>query len=180
MGHSPEQDNEVITIEGSFQERDYWHATRHLRNRTPRIRFAYSFFILMPWVVILYSYFNEPEKWTTALFAVPLVVYLIGFILMPQIDRALFHRQLSSNPSAFGFHSYVFSHDGMNLAGSLSNANLSWDAIVKASESKDALFFYTGSHTAHFLPKRFISSAAEDTRLRAMIKNKLGKRSNVS
>src|SRR5438105_1313245 len=114
MGRSSsEENNEAVKIEGSFQERDYWHATRYLRNRTPRVRMVYSFLILMPWVVILYSYFNEPEKWTAALFAVPLVVYLIAFVLMPQIDRALLHRQLFSNPSAFGFHSYVISPDGV-------------------------------------------------------------------
>ena len=138
---APQSDKDTVTAEGVFQERDYWSATRYLRNRMLRTRFVYVFFLGMPWVVLAYAYLNEPKRWTPVLFVIPFCIYLIVFAVLPLIDRMLLRRQLSSNPSAFASQLYTFSKDGISLTGSLTNATLKWEAIIKASESGDTFFF---------------------------------------
>jgi hypothetical protein len=171
---------ETVTVEGSFQPRDYWRANRYGQNRSPRIWLVRAFLLAMPWLILVYQYRSDPDNWTWWVLLVPLFVGGVVLFIMPLIDRAFLERRIQSIPAAFSPQSYAFSDAGMEIDGQNKHVELRWGAIIKAVESSQDFFFFVGSSMAHFIPKRFLSSAKQEAQLRKILRRNLGEKAALA
>jgi hypothetical protein len=73
-----------------------------------------------------------------------------------------------------------FTEEGVEITGPNSHTQVKWNAFIEARETSDQLLLYPQESMAHLIPKRFISSPADLSVLREVIrthiaKSKLGK-----
>ena len=131
------------------------------------------FLLVIPWLIIIVQYKQDPENWTWWVLLVPLVFLLVVLFIVPLIDRVFHERRIQSVPSAFSPQTYAFSDAGIEIVGENKQVKLNWSAIVKASESSSDFFLFVGSNIAHFVPKRFLAESGQETKLRDILRRNL-------
>lgn len=97
-----------------------------------------------------------------------LFVFLIRFSQHKGVSK-----QLKGVPAANEPYVFTFADEGISIAGRLSDANIKWEAILRAHESKTDFLFYTTKRFAQFLPKRAFANDDTASELRAMLNQKI-------
>jgi|KBSSwiStaDraftv2_1062776.scaffolds.fasta_scaffold1341000_1 hypothetical protein len=74
---------------------------------------------------------------------------------------------------------YLFSADGYTVRDAKSSADMDWDAIVRAAESKDSFHLFFHKSFFHTIPKRCFENSQDIESLRTLLKASLGAKATV-
>jgi hypothetical protein len=74
---------------------------------------------------------------------------------------------------------YAFSPHGYYVRDAKSSADISWDTILRAAESKYSFHLFFGRSAFHTIPKRCFRRADDIVRLRDLLKRSLGTKATV-
>jgi YcxB-like protein len=141
--------------------------------------FAYAFFVGVPTLCFIAAFILG---WDLArrggAFDLPGWALLLGgyafmFVFMPLLHMFQLWSASRRNRTLLGIQHQALTAEGFSTSGDAFNANLKWDAIHKAIETKHFFFLYVSSRAAYFIPKAHISSASEVDRLRNVLRTYL-------
>jgi hypothetical protein len=164
---------EIDLKESDLQRANFWFSLTSWSNRVMLI-FMPIVGLLLFWRVDFSTIFETP------LAAIGSVV-LLGFPILYYTTLWLQAKRGFRNLQTFQTKvCYSFSSEGYKVNDLKTSADVSWDAILRAAESKHSfnLFF----HRSHFhtIPKRCFKHPEDIVRLRALLKQTLGARATVS
>jgi len=75
---------------------------------------------------------------------------------------------------------YSFSPDGYTVRDIKSSANIDWDTILRAAESKHSFHLFFNKSFFHTIPKRCFKQADDIVRLRDLLKRSLGSKATLA
>ena len=75
---------------------------------------------------------------------------------------------------------YSFSSDGYTVRDIKSSADIDWDTILRAAESKHSFHLFFHKSFFHTIPKRCFKQPDDIVRLRDLLKRSLGAKATVS
>jgi hypothetical protein len=75
---------------------------------------------------------------------------------------------------------YLFSPNGYTVRDAKSSADMAWDAILRAAESKHSFHLFFHKSFFHTIPKRCFKRPEDIVRLRSLLKHALGTKATVS
>jgi hypothetical protein len=141
-----------ITIQ--IKEKDYIHyAMMHIRKwRSVYYHIVLFGICLLGGSIVLINSADKPlgfERITAiVLFSLTvfyiLVIILTYFKLKSEYKSNLYFRELST---------YRFNEEGFSVATSISNANISWNSVVKIKQSPKIIALYISNSQAYLFPK---------------------------
>ena len=167
----------MIAVEVTYTEADYLRVIRFTTNRQTK---TFTIMLVLGTVILaLLVYRANPDGFHW--WAIPAIAGLLFlfFYLVRFMQRFNVGRQLKSVPGINEPYVFTFSEEGIAIVGRLSNANIKWEAIVKARESKSDFLFYTTKRFAQFLPKRAFVNSEDMNNLRVLLSESLGKRAQL-
>jgi hypothetical protein len=87
---------------------------------------------------------------------------VMGFVIVPWLNRWGIRRQLRSNPMLGGTQSFALRDDGLAMETRAGSAHVRWGAILRVVESPRHFLFYYTPQCAYFLPRASIPASEID------------------
>jgi len=84
---------------------------------------------------------------------------VIGFVVVPWLNRWGVRRQMRSNPMLGGTQSLSLATDGLAMENRAGSSNVRWEAILHVVETPKHFLFYYTPHCAYYLPRASIPSS---------------------
>jgi hypothetical protein len=83
---------------------------------------------------------------------------LVGFVLVPWINRWALKRRLRSNPLLCGEQSIEFTEEGIAFETEAGSSITRWAALIRVVETRRHFLFYIHSGGAYFLPHAVVGA----------------------
>jgi hypothetical protein len=170
--------SETLVVDVDLKESDLQRASFWFRLGKWSTRLLLALLLLFGVLLLsqvgLSTVFQNP---TTATVFVVLVVFpvLYPVIIWFQTKRGFANLQDFQTKIQ-----YVFSSSGYRVSDTKSSADIDWDTIVRAAESKHSFHLFFHRSLFHTIPKRCFNHSGDVERLRAILKQALGTKATVS
>jgi YcxB-like protein len=169
--------SETLVVDVDLQEWDLQRASLWFRLGKWSTRLLLVFLLLVGLLLLsrvdLSTIFQNPPGAT-------LVIVLILFpVLYPVI---IWFQTKRGFRNLQGFQTkiqYAFSPAGYKVSDVKSSSDIDWDTILRAAESKHSFHLFFHRSLFHTIPKRCFKRSEDITRLRALLKKKLGTKAAV-
>ena len=169
--------NESLVVDVDLKESDLQRANFWFRLRwSTRILLVFlplmGLFLLTR--VDLSTIFQNPIA------ATALIVLIVFPVLYPVL---IWYQTKRGFGNLQGFQTkiqYSFSSDGYTVRDIKSSADMDWDAILRAAESKHSFHLFFHKSFFHTIPKRCFKQPDDIVRLRDLLKRSLGAKATVS
>ena len=90
-------------------------------------------------------------------------VPLIGFVVVPWLNRWGVRRQLRSNPMLGGAQSFALGSDGLAMENRAGSSRVHWETILRVVETPKHFLFYYTPQCAYYLPRASIPVSEIET-----------------
>jgi len=175
---------EPVTIS---YESDFWtqyRATRAVVSRTLGTVLGYTFFVGVPLLTLIAMGLTDYDLTSPAAFGLPAWTILPAGLFFMVVFLPLVHAlnvwsYRRRNRSVAGKHIVTLADEGIAVKGESFETRLKWDAILKASETKEFFLLYIAPRWAHFIPKVAVGPAVNLNAVRSLLQDKLGARSRL-
>ena len=166
-----------ITVTFQTSAREQVRAARGLIARQKAGWFLYALFLGFPVVLSVYVAFFDPDPrpwnwWFIVGLGIFGGLYLYLFPWIPVLTVR------KGQPSIDGPHAMNLNDGGVQVVSPHSRFELGWEAVVKALETAEFFFIYTGKNVAQMLPKRVLTPDAL-MQVRALLRSRLGRRAHL-
>jgi len=169
--------NESLVVDVDLKESDLQRANFWFRLRwSTRILLVFlplmGLFLLTR--VDLSTIFQNPIA------ATALIVLIVFPVLYPVL---IWYQTKRGFGNLQGFQTkiqYSFSSDGYTVRDIKSSADIDWDTILRAAESKHSFHLFFHKSFFHTIPKRCFKQPDDIVRLRDLLKRSLGAKATVS
>ena len=169
--------NEPLIVDVNLKESDLQRASFWFRLRWST-RILLGFLLLMGLFLLtrvdLSTIFQNPPA-ATALIVLIVIPVLYPVLIWYQTKRGFGNLQ--------GFQTkiqYSFSPAGYTVRDIKSSADIDWDTILRAAESKHSFHLFFHKSFFHTIPKRCFKQPDDIVRLRGLLKRSLGAKATVS
>lgn len=164
---------EVDLRESDLQRANFWFGLKSWPNRLSLVVMPIAGLLLL-WRFQFSTIFQQPLAATG-------VVVLLGFPIFYVASIWLRTRSGYGNLQRFQTKiEYSFSPNGYSVRDMKSSADIDWDTILRAAESKHSFHLFFHSSAFHTIPKRCFKQPNDIARLRTLLKEKLGTKAIVS
>ena len=80
------------------------------------------------------------------------LIPLIGYVLLPLLNKWMTEKTLRANPSFAGAHEVALTSEGISMTSPAATALIRWTAFLRIVEGREYFLFYILTNRAHFLP----------------------------
>ncbi len=142
-----------------------WHHSRNSKaaNRTYKL--------LSAWGILLCLYIASASiEWSVSS---RIIFFLIAsafwLFIYPLFRRKAVERQArrlyseGKNRDVIGNHIFAIDKDGVTEISDVAESHIAWSGIERIEENDEYVFLYTGSLSAHIIPKRAFLSKGEES-----------------
>jgi hypothetical protein len=170
--------NEPLTVDVDLQESDlqranFWFGLKSWSNRLMLLVMPIGGLLLL-WKVQFSTVLQQPLVGTG-------VVVLLGFPIFYSAMIWLRTKRGFGNLKSFQTKiEYSFSPDCYTVRDTKSSAEIDWDTILRAAESKHSFHLFFHRSQFHTIPKRCFKHPNDIARLRVLLKQTLGTKATVS
>ena len=164
---------DVDLKESDLQRANFWF---RLGNGPARLYIA---ILLVAGLLILWR-FGTANVFDNPPIATVIVVALIMPVLYPLL---IWYQTKRGFANLQGFQrtiQYSFSSDGYSVRDAKSSADINWDVILRAAESKHSFNLFFHKSLFHTIPKRCFKHPDDIVRLRDFLKHSLGTKAAVA
>lgn len=169
--------NELLIVDVDLKESDLQRANFWFRLRWST-RILLVFFFVMGLILLtrvdLSTIFESPPA-ATALIVLIVIPVIYPMVIWYQTKRGFGNLQ--------GFQTrieYSFSSGGYTVRDTKSSADVDWDTIVRAAESKHSFHLFFHKSLFHTIPKRCFKQPDDIVRLRDLLKRSLGTKATIT
>jgi hypothetical protein len=161
-----------------------YRATRVLTHKLWTTWTIYIFFIGGPSVILIIALLKGIDLSKPGVLGLPGWEVLLGgpafvFIFLPLGQMFQIWSIGRRNRTATGMQKQSFTPDGFSTSGDAFEVNLKWDAINKATETKDFFFLHYSARGAYYVPKARISTIEDMSKLRRILHANLKDRARL-
>ena len=172
------ESNESVIVDVDLKESDlqranFWFGLKTWSNRL--------MLIVMPLAGLLLLLKADLSTLPLRPLAATGVVIFLGF--PPFYLAMIWFRTKRGFRSLQGFQTkiqYSFSPDGYTVRDIKSSANIDWDTILRAAESKHSFHLFFHKSFFHTIPKRCFKQPDDIVRLRDLLKRSLGSKATLA
>jgi hypothetical protein len=170
--------NEPLTVDVDLKESDlqranFWFGLKSWSNRLMLVVMPIGGLLLL-WKVQFSTILQQPVVATGAVVLLSFPVFYFAMIWL-RTKRGFGNLQTFQTKIE-----YSFSPDGYGARDSKSAAEIDWETIVRAAESKHSFHLFFHPSLFHTIPKRCFKQPGDVARLRALLKRRLGTKATVS
>ena len=123
-------------------------------------------------VWFVYSRFSSHGHWEWSWLNVGGALFL--FVLVPYALFVLpyfaIRKHIRREPNLAGPFIYVFSEAGVDISTPRSQDHVSWETVIRVSETSTWFFLYPQTYPTQTIPKRFLTNADELAKLRTLVR----------
>ena len=172
------ESNETLSVEVDLKESDlqranFWFGLQRGSNRLMLVVMPIAGLMLL-WRIQFSTIFQQPLAATG-------VVVLLGFPIFYLAMIWLNTKRGFGNLKNFQTRvEYSFSRNGYTIRDKKSSAEIDWDTILHAAESKSSFHLFFHRSLFHTVPKRCFKQPNDIARLRELLKQTLGTKASVS
>lgn len=165
------ESNELLVVDVDLKESDLQRANFWFRLGSWSTRFLLIlmpvFGLLLLWRIGIATLLESPP-------AAVLLVFIIFPLLYPLIIWFQTKRGFANLKDFQTNIQYVFSPHGYKVSDLKSSADIDWDTILRAAESKHSFHLFFHKSLFHTVPKRCFKDPQDINLLRAMLRTALG------
>ena len=169
--------NEPLIVNVDLKESDLQRANFWFRLRWST-RILLVFLPLMG--LFLLTRVDLPTIFQNPIAATALIILIVFPVLYPVL---IWYQTKRGFGNLRGFQTkiqYSFSPEGYTVHDIKSSANVDWDTILRAAESKHSFHLFFHKSFFHTIPKRCFKQPDDIVRLRDLLKRSLGAKATVS
>lgn len=104
---------------------------------------------------------------------------VIGLLALVMVGMAranpLLAWQVGRDPTHYVEQTWQFSDEGVHFKSEHADSQNTWGTFVKAREDEKFYFLFLNKQIYNVIPKRAVASAADETRLRDLLRRKIAK-----
>ena len=132
--------------------------------------------------LLLFSIVQPVPEWQRFFVIVGLLMVCLppaAWLWWRLLAKMMAKRMFENNLYVRKPQTYSFEDDKLTVTGELFDADLKWDGLFEAAESKTDFFLFLSKDQAYVLPKRFLQGEQE-TLLRSVLKTRLQDRAKIN